>query len=280
MMEGLKMNININKEIFNSKELQASTIIGFIIGISLIYITDFVSAIQNIEGFFIVTLTIILINATLSLLSFTYVLSLKSTPIEHIIINNLGKNEGIRIIWSSAEETRSTIINYLNIAEKRHINVSEKVLGKLDILKQKLEKIQQKNEDVNFDKANLDTEIFKHSFRISELERTSDLMYAESYERILLLQALVQLYRTKLAQKGGELFFLSTIISIIPFFLLGLYLLIIHASGVSMFLDSVYKIPNYILFIIVLGLVFYAILLFIRGIINITKVFRNIKMFE
>jgi len=251
----------------NKNDLIAAFIVSFILAASLFFITDFLSNMKNIEGFFIITLSIILIDGTLSLLSFTYVLAIRSSPIDKMLTNSLSELEYNRLIWGSEKKLIDIIVEW----SKENKNRIDKLKNSLKIVE---EKVNSKEECEKCEGKNIDECPINEEVKVSRKE--TDLIEENTFS----IQALVELYRIKLTQKSGELFFMSTIFAIMGLVLIGIYLIIIQNPVLVNLFNSINRIPSYIYIGIVLFFVIYSSIIFIRGILTILQVFKKIGLIK
>jgi regulator of replication initiation timing len=283
--------------------------------------TNFINLIMEkatIESFLVITLTFILIDATLSLLDFTYLLTLSDIKSE--MENYLNKSEFETIKHSSIAEIKTKMISKtIELSEK-----TENLMKKFEKLEESLSPLIKENHTIKIEREKL----YKKSLEIEEkleLSKKGKLTTAKANSLLKKVERLSKIkkelddrckkvkenfkaledeilkqknetgmamkkqigvtlfedfYRSKIIKKSGELFFMSTVFFIIGILFLGFYFLIISYSNISESLGLLFKVPLYMLFSYSLGWIILASIIFVKALVNFLRSFNKIGLVE
>lgn len=123
-------------KIFNHKSYRSIVIF---MGLFLfLYFIDFIKNIKNIEDILIVTLTLILVYATLSLLSFTHTLVMKNERSEEVVVHEIKENEDLKYrIKKSIKENSDKLRRNLEKTNENPKKIKEMVIERENSLEKK-----------------------------------------------------------------------------------------------------------------------------------------------
>lgn len=244
---------------------------------SLIFISD----VENRLDLMVLILTVILVDATLSLLSFTYILVIKEddrtielkgteivsdkSPLE---ISYLIKNwkEGLKTKSEHLQNQKKKLLEYIHKIESNAGNTAdrEKISDKRKtrshrkdevnknresklptyIIESKLMKISEDLDIFDEDIEGLEDNEFKYSLTESkQLSEKLKNLENELIENLTLLEYAMEVYNFKTLKLIGRLFFQSSISIIMGFFILGVLIYILPNNTVLEVLESFGNIP-------------------------------------
>ena len=244
---------------------------------SLIFLSD----IENRLDLMVLILTVILVDATLSLLSFTYILVIKEddrtidlkgteivsdkSPIE---ISYLIKNwkEGLKTKSEHLQNQKKKLLDYIDKIESNAGNTAdgEKISDKRKtrshrkdevnknresklptyMIESKLMKISEDLDIFDEDIEGLEDNEFKYSLTESkQLSEKLKNLENELIENLTLLEYAMEVYNFKTLKLIGRLFFQSSISIIMGFFILGVLIYILPNNAVLEVLESFGNIP-------------------------------------
>jgi Zn-ribbon protein, possibly nucleic acid-binding len=247
----------------------------------------FLSSVENRLDFMVFILTIILVDATLSLLSFTYILvikeddkgamDLKGTEIvsdkSAVEIGYLIKNwkEGLKTKSEHLQNQKKKLLEYIDKIEK-NAEISDKKQKMVDkrkndahktkkmergsrlpayIIESKLMKI---SDDLNVFDDNLEElendEIKSHLKEALNLNEKLKDLENELVENLTLLEYSMEVYNFKTLKLIGRLFFQSSISIIMGFFILGVLIYVLPNPAVLEALQSFGNIPLQLILLI------------------------------
>jgi len=244
----------------------------------------FLSSVENRLDFMVFILTVILVDATLSLLSFTYILVIKEDDKNSIDLNGteivsdksaaeigyLIKNwkEGLKIKSEHLQNQKKKLLKYIDkiessasgngqkIADRRKMHTERKEINRnsrlpVYMIESKLMKI---SDDLNVFDDNLEElendAIKSHLKEALNLNDKLKDLENELVENLTLLEYSMEIYNFKTLKLIGRLFFQSLISIIMGFFILGVLIYAMPNPVVLVVLQSFGNIPmQLILFI-------------------------------